>query len=160
MNIINECVAAFHYTLKNDAVEVVDSSEGQEPLYYLHGAHNIVPGLEKALEGKTVGDKLSVTVEPAEGYGDHDEALMQELPRSMFTGVDKIEVGMEFHAQTEMGQQVVAVTKVDDETVTVDSNHPLAGQNLHFEVEITEVREASKEELDHGHVHGPGGHHH
>ncbi|MGH1484586.1 MAG: FKBP-type peptidyl-prolyl cis-trans isomerase [Cellvibrionaceae bacterium] len=160
MNITANSVASFHYTLKNDAGETLDSSEGQEPLAYLHGAQNIVPGLEKEMEGKVIGDKFSVTVSPEEGYGELDESLQQELPKSMFSGVDKIEAGMEFHAQTEHGQQVVAVTKVEDDTVTVDGNHPLAGQNLHFDIEVTAIREASKEELEHGHVHGPDGHDH
>jgi FKBP-type peptidyl-prolyl cis-trans isomerase SlyD len=152
MNITTKSVASFHYTLKNDAGETLDSSEGQEPLSYLHGAQNIVPGLEKELEGKTVGDKLSVTVKPEEGYGEFDESLLQDLPKSMFTGVEEIEPGMEFHAQTQHGLQIVAVKKVEEETVTVDGNHPLAGQNLHFTVEITEVREASKEEIEHGYI--------
>jgi len=160
MNIINDCVATIHYTLKNSAGDVLDSSENAEPLPYLHGAQNIVPGLEKELAGKTTGDKLSVIVKPEEGYGDYSKELLQELPRTMFSGVDTIEVGMEFHAETQHGRQVVAVTKVEDETVTVDGNHPLAGQDLHFDVEILEVREATKEEIDHGHVHGPGGHDH
>ncbi len=160
MKISAQCVASFHYTLKNDDGETIDSSEGHEPLGYLHGASNIVPGLEKELEGKSIGDKLSVVVPPAEGYGELDENLKQDLPKSMFSGVENIEAGMEFHAQTEHGQQVVMVTKVEGETVTVDGNHPLAGKNLHFEIEITDVREASAEELDHGHVHGPGGHDH
>jgi len=160
MNISNDCVAGIHYTLKNDAGEVLDSSIDAEPLLYLHGAQNIVPGLEKELAGKALGDKISVVVAPAEGYGDYNDSLLQELPSNMFSGVDSIEVGMEFHAETQHGKQIVAVTKVENDTVTVDGNHPLAGQNLHFDVEIVEVREALKEEIDHGHVHGPGGHNH
>lgn len=160
MKINNNSVASFHYTLKNDAGETLDSSAGQEPMSYLHGAGNIVPGLEKEMEGKSIGDSFSVVVSAAEGYGELDEELKQELPKSMFTGVDNIEAGMEFQAQTEHGQQIIAVTKVEGDTVTVDGNHPLAGQSLHFDVEVTDIREASQEELEHGHVHGPGGHHH
>lgn len=160
MKILNECVASFHYTLKNDDGEIIDSSNGGEPLAYLHGAHNIVIGLEKELEGKSVGDKLSVSVAPAEGYGEREDNLIQPIPRSMFQGVENIEVGMQFHAQTEMGNQVVSVTKVEEDTITVDGNHALAGETLHFDVEIMDIREATKEELDHGHVHGPGGHDH
>lgn len=160
MKITNKCVASFHYTLTNASGEVIDSSEGRDPLGYLHGASNIVPGLEKELEGKAAGEKLSVVVKPEEGYGQYDENLKQELPRSMFSGVETIEAGMEFHAQTQNGMQVVSVSKVDGDNITVDGNHPLAGQDLHFDVEITEVRDATEEEIEHGHVHGEGGHEH
>ena len=160
MNISENCVAAFHYTLTDSSGKVLDSSEGQEPLAYLHGAGNIIPGLENALLGKTVGDKLNVAVSASEAYGERDESMIQELPSNMFSGIDNIEVGMEFHAETEHGLQVVTVTKVEGDQVTIDGNHPLAGVDLNFDVEITEVREASEEELDHGHVHGAGGHHH
>src|SRR5690554_1371634 len=160
MNISENCVAAFHYTLTDSSGKVLDSSEGQEPLAYLHGAGNIIPGLENALLGKTVGDKLNVSVSASEAYGERDESMIQELPSNMFSGIDNIEVGMEFHAETEHGLQVVTVTKVEGDQVTIDGNHPLAGVDLNFDVEITEVREASEEELDHGHVHGAGGHHH
>ena len=160
MNISDNCVASFHYTLTNSTGEVLDSSIGQEPLSYLHGAGNIIPGLEKALAGKTVGDKLKVSVNAAEAYGERDSSMVQELPNSMFSGVDKIEVGMELHAETEHGLQVVTVTAVEGDTITIDGNHPLAGVDLNFDVEITEVRNATSEELDHGHAHGAGGHHH
>jgi len=160
MNISENCVAAFHYTLTDSSGKVLDSSEGQEPLAYLHGAGNIIPGLENALLGKTVGDKLNVSVSASEAYGERDESMIQELPSNMFSGIDNIEVGMEFHAETEHGLQVVTVTKVEGDQVTIDGNHPLAGVDLNFDVEITEVRAASEEELDHGHVHGAGGHHH
>lgn len=160
MNITDNCVASFHYTLTDSTGKVLDSSEGQDPLTYLHGAGNIIPGLEKALLGKTAGDKLNVAVTAAEAYGERDDTMVQELPTSMFSGVDQIEVGMEFHAETEHGLQVVTVTAVESETVTIDGNHPLAGVDLNFDVEVTEVREASEEELSHGHAHGAGGHHH
>jgi FKBP-type peptidyl-prolyl cis-trans isomerase SlyD len=160
LKINDNSVASFHYTLKNDAGETLDSSDDQEPMSYLHGASNIVPGLEKEMEGKSVGDSFSVAVNPAEGYGELDEDLKQELSKSMFTGVENIEPGMEFQPETEHGQQIIAVTKVEGDTVTVDGNHPLAGQSLHFDVEVTDIREASQEELEHGHVHGPGGHQH
>lgn len=160
MNITDNCVASFHYTLTDSTGKVLDSSEGQEPLSYLHGAGNIIPGLEKALLGKTTGDKLNVAVTAAEAYGERDNTMVQELPTSMFSGVDQIEVGMEFHAETEHGLQVVTVTAVENDTVTIDGNHPLAGVDLNFDVEVTEVRDASPEELTHGHAHGAGGHHH
>jgi FKBP-type peptidyl-prolyl cis-trans isomerase SlyD len=160
MNITDNCVASFHYTLTDSTGKVLDSSIDQEPLSYLHGAGNIIPGLEKALVGKTVGDKLNVAVQAAEAYGERDDTMVQELPNSMFSGVDKIEVGMEFHAETEHGLQVVTVTAVENDTVTIDGNHPLAGVDLNFDLEITEVRDATSEELNHGHAHGAGGHHH
>lgn len=160
MNIAEQCIASFHYTLTDGNGKLLDSSEGQEPLAYLHGSGNIIPGLEKALLGKTVGDKLNVSVPAAEAYGLRDDTMVQELPSNMFEGIDKIEVGMEFHAETEHGLQVVTVTKVEGDTVFIDGNHPLAGVDLTFDVEITEVRAASEEEMEHGHAHGAGGHHH
>ena len=160
MQIAENAVALFHYTLTNDAGEVLDSSRGREPLAYLHGAGNIVPGLEEAMEGKKVGDAFKVDVAPEDGYGLHHEGLVQDVPRAAFQGVDEIEPGMSFQAQTPQGVHSVTVTKVTPETVTVDGNHPLAGQTLHFDVEVTEVRAATEEELQHGHVHGAGGHHH
>lgn len=160
MEISNACVASIHYTLKNDAGEILDSSEGREPLLYLHGAGNIIPGLENALTGKTAGEQLSVTVGPEQGYGQQQEDLIQSVPRSSFQGVDQIDVGMRFQADSNQGPMVVTVTAVDEENVTVDGNHPLAGQNLNFDVEIVEVREATQDEQEHGHPHGPGGHQH
>lgn len=161
MKIAKERVALFHYTLKNEGGEILDSSEGESPMAYLHGEHNIVEGLEKALEGKEVGDKLDVTVEPAEAYGEYDENLVQPVPREQF-GDNPVEVGNQFHADTAIGPRVVTVVAIDDEQdqVVIDANHALAGETLHFNVEVVEVREASKEELDHGHVHGAGGHVH
>ncbi len=160
MNISDNCVASFHYTLTDSSGKVLDSSDGQEPLSYLHGASNIIPGLEEALLGKTVGDKLQVAVPAAQAYGVHNQELIQELPSSMFSGIEQIEVGMEFHAETEHGLQVVTVTKVEGDQITIDGNHPLAGVDLNFDVEITEVRPATEEEINHGHAHGAGGHHH
>lgn len=160
MQIAERCVALFHYTLKNDAGEVIDSSEGRDPLGYLHGAGNIVPGLEKAMEGKQAGDSFEVTVAPEEGYGARNEQLVQAVPRSMFQGVEDIQPGMRFQAESNQGPVSVIVTEVSEEEVTVDGNHALAGENLNFSIEVTDVREATQEELDHGHPHGPGGHQH
>ncbi|MFT5888629.1 MAG: FKBP-type peptidyl-prolyl cis-trans isomerase SlyD [Zhongshania sp.] len=161
MNIANNCVVAFHYTLTDDAGTEIDSSKGQEPLAYLHGQGGIIPGLERELTGKTIGDAMKVTVQPADGYGELNPELIQPVPREAFQGVDQIDVGMQFQAEGQGGQmQMVVVKEVTDETVTVDANHPLAGQVLHFDVSIAEVREASEEELEHGHVHGAGGHQH
>ena len=159
MQIADRCVAYFHYTLTNDAGEVLDSSEGREPLPYLHGKGNIVVGLEKELTGKQAGDKLNVTVKPEEGYGLRNPELVQKVPRRAFQGVDKLEPGMQFQAESNHGPVSVVVTDVTGDMVTVDGNHPLAGETLHFAIEITQVRDASVEEVMHGHVHGPGGHH-
>lgn len=160
MQIAERTVASFNYTLTNDAGEIIDSSEGRSPLAYLHGAGNIVPGLEKQMAGRKAGDRFDVVVAPEEGYGQPNPMLVQTVPREAFQGVDSIEVGMEFQAQTPQGPLSVVVSKVDADNVTVDGNHPLAGKTLHFAIEVTEVRDASVEELAHGHVHGPGGHHH
>lgn len=160
MQIAKNAVVQIHYTLKNDAGEVLDSSDGSDPLAYLQGHGNLIAGLEKALEGKKVGDSLTVSIPPEEGYGVRDESLIQDVPRSAFEGIPKIEAGMQFHADSNHGPRTVTVTKVAGDTVTVDGNHPLADQTLHFAVDIVEVRAATKEELSHGHVHGPGGHHH
>ncbi len=160
MTIRNDLVVSMHYTLRDDAGEVLDTSDGGEPLAYLHGHNNIVPGLEEALTGKDVGDKLDVKVSPEQGYGENHAELVQEVPRAAFEGVDEIQPGMRFQAETAAGPRPVIVTTVTDETVTVDGNHPLAGENLHFSVEVVETRDPLPEELEHGHVHGPGGHHH
>jgi len=160
MKIAHEKVVAIHYTLTNSEGAVLDSSSGGQPLAYLHGFGNIIPGLESALEGKAAGDKLSVTVEPEQGYGARDERLVQAVPRSAFQGVSEIAPGMQFQAKGPQGSRLVVITQVAEEEVTVDANHPLAGQTLHFDVEVSEVRDATAEELEHGHVHGPGGHHH
>ena len=157
MQISKDLVASIHYTLKNADGEVLDTSEGQEPLHYVHGANNIVPGLEKELEGKTTGESLTVVVEPIDGYGEYNAELIQELPRDMFAGVDNIEVGMEFQTQTpDGGMQIIEVKSIDGDKIIVDGNHPMAGQTLHFDVEVTDVREATKDELEHGHVHSEG----
>jgi FKBP-type peptidyl-prolyl cis-trans isomerase SlyD len=160
MQISQDSVVSMHYTLTSDAGEVIDSSSGGDVLVYMQGHGNLIPGLERELEGKQAGDKLKVRIAPADGYGELDESLVQEVPRSAFGGVAQIEVGMQFQAQSNHGPHSVTITKVVGDTITVDGNHPLAGQHLNFEVEITDVRAATEEELSHGHVHGPGGHHH
>lgn len=160
MQIADRNVAAFHYTLTNDAGEVLDSSNGREPLVYLHGAGNIVPGLEKAMAGRSSGDSFKVAVAPDEGYGPHHEQLVQTLPISAFQGAPKPQPGMQFQGNGPNGSMLVTVTAVAGDQVTVDGNHPLAGQTLHFDVEVTDVREATEDELTHGHVHGAGGHDH
>ena len=159
MKIAKERVALFHYTLKNDGGEILDSSEGEAPMAYLHGELNIVEGLENAMEGKQAGDKFDVSVEAAEAYGEYDESLVQPIPREQF-GEHPVEVGNQFHADTAIGPRVVTVIAIQDDQVVIDANHSLAGETLHFNIDVVEVREATKEELDHGHVHGAGGHHH
>ncbi|CAI8811310.1 FKBP-type peptidyl-prolyl cis-trans isomerase [Pseudomonas soli] len=149
------------YTLTNDAGEVIDSSAGGAPLVYLHGAGNIIPGLEKALEGKQAGEELTVAIEPEEAYGEYSAELVSTLSSKMFEGVDKLEVGMQFHASAPDGQmQIVTIRDIDGDDVTVDGNHPLAGQRLNFKVKVVDVRDASEEEIAHRHIHGEGGHHH
>lgn len=154
-------VVTMHYELKDAAGEVLDSSKGQDPLVYLHGAGNIIVGLEEQLLGKAVGDDLDAVVAPEKGYGMPVDALIQTVPKEAFgEEIEKVEVGMRFQAETEQGPVPVVVTAMDEATVTVDGNHPLAGKELHFHVSITEVRDATAEEIEHKHVHGPGGHQH
>jgi FKBP-type peptidyl-prolyl cis-trans isomerase SlyD len=160
MSVAVNKVVTIHYTLTNDEGKVLDSSEGHEPLAYIHGGGNIIPGLEKALTGRAVGDQFNVSISPEEGYGKRDEDLVQTVPKNAFQGVDEILPGMQFQAQTPEGIQLVTVIKVEGDEVTLDGNHPMADLTLNFSVEITSIRDASQEELDHGHVHGPGGHHH
>ncbi len=154
-------VVTMHYKLVLDGGEVVDSSEGADPLAYLHGSGNIVPGLESAMGGKSEGDKFDVTVTPEEGYGPrHDEAV-QTVPRSVFPEDAQLEVGIQFQATDENGRPIMGTIKeIVDDKVTVDFNHPLAGQSLNFSIEVVGIRAATDEEKEHGHVHGPGGHEH
>ena len=161
MTITENKVVSIHYKVADAAnAEVIDSSEGSEPMTYLHGAQNIIPGLEQALEGKVVGDELAVTVEPAEAYGEYSEDRIQEVPIEAFQDMEKVEPGMVVTAESGDGQINLVVTDVSESTVTVDANHPLAGKSLTFDVKVEAVRDASEEELAHGHVHGPGGHQH
>ena len=156
MQITKNKVAAIHYTLRDEEGTVIDSSEGRDPLHYLHGAGNLIPGMEEGLEGKSEGEKLNLKIEPEKGYGEKDENLVQKVPRSAF-GEQDVKPGMRF--STNQGG-VVTVTDVGPDSVTVDGNHPLAGVPLNFDVEIVEVRNATDEEISHGHVHGQGGHNH
>ncbi|HSC85914.1 MAG TPA: peptidylprolyl isomerase [Polyangiaceae bacterium] len=161
MQIAKDCAVAIEYTLTDDEGKVIDTSTGRSPLWYLHGHENIVPGLEKALTGKSEGDKLKVSVPPEEGYGTYDESRTFEVPRSELPPTIQPEKGMELTMHGPGGHGVpVVVLKVKLNSVILDGNHPLAGKTLHFEVEVASVRKAKKEELSHGHVHGPGGHHH
>ena len=150
-------VVSIHYTLKDDDGEIMDSSEGKDPLAYLHGANNLIPGLEDELQGKTAGAKFQATIEPKDAYGDINEEFVQTISKQMFQGADEIKPGMTFTAQGEGGQQrQVRVVGVEGDNVTIDANHPMAGKTLHFDVEVVEVREATPQELEHGHVHAHG----
>lgn len=147
-------VVSIHYKLTDGGGNEIDSSHGRDPLAYLHGADNIVPGLERELTGKSAGDRVQVTVQPEDGYGPVHEELVQTLGREVFQGVDEIEPGMQFEAKDPSGDsRVVTVKEVSDDGVTVDANHPLAGVTLHFDVTVDSVREATEEELAHGHAH-------
>lgn len=157
MQITKNKVATIAYTLTDSEGAILDKATTQEPFAFIQGVGNIIPGLETALEGKAVGDSLNVTIEPSQGYGERDDALTQVLAKEMFEGVDEVKPGMQFHAQTAHGMSIVTVTKVEGNEVTIDGNHPLAGVTLNFDVNVLEIRDASKEELEHGHVHIEGG---
>lgn len=159
MQIANNTAVTIHYTLTNDAGEEIDSTAGGEPLVYLHGCGNIISGLEEALSSKSAGDKLNVRIEAADAYGEFSENLIQVVSREMFDGIDNLEVGMQFHAAVNSRSDIITVIKIEGDDVTIDGNHPMAGQVLNFDVEIVGVRMATKEEISHGHIHGAGCHH-
>ena len=161
MTIANNKVVTLDFTVKNaDTNEVIETSEDGEPLLYLHGFNNLVPGLEKALAGKNVGEAFDVAVNAEEGYGVRDDSMIQQVPMKAFEGAEKVEVGMAFTADGPEGQVVVEVTNIENDIVTIDANHPLASVNLAFSGAIKDICDASQEELEHGHVHGEGGHQH
>lgn len=160
MQITDNSVVNIHYTLTNDAGDVLDSSEGREPLAYLHGHHQIIPGLENALLGKTTGDTFEVAIAPEEGYGPRVEEAVQTVPREAFAQIPDLAVGMQLHGESPQGPMSVVVKEINDDSVVVDANHPLAGVTLNFAVSVVSVREATESELAHGHAHGGDGHHH
>jgi FKBP-type peptidyl-prolyl cis-trans isomerase SlyD len=153
-------VVEIHYTLKNAEGEVLDTSADGEPLMYLHGTHGLIQGLENELLGKKVGDSFKAVIPPELAYGEVDPDLIHSIDKSMFRGVDHIEPGMVFTAQGEHGHQHITVKAVDGDKVTIDGNHEMAGQTLYFDVEVVSIRDATEEEIDHGHVHAHGDHHH
>ena len=157
-----DTVVSIHYTLSDDSGQTIDSSRNGngQPLTFLHGHGNLIPGVERALEGRQVGDRLNAVVAPEEGYGLRDENAIQRVSKKYFRDADHLRPGMTTVIKTEHGHHQVTVMKVGSSVVDIDGNHPLAGKTLHFDLEVVAVREASAEELDHGHVHGPGGHHH
>jgi FKBP-type peptidyl-prolyl cis-trans isomerase SlyD len=160
MQISKNKVTIIEYTLKNSEGEILDTSEGQEPMAYIHGIGNLLPALEAVLEGKGVGDEVVVSIPPEEGYGIPDAELVQVVERNVFPEEDDLHIGMQFQAQDDDGTHVIWVTDIAGDEVTIDGNHPLAGETLNFDVKVVGVRDAGAEELDHGHVHGPEGHHH
>lgn len=159
MQVANNMAVSIHYTLTNDEGEVIDSSIGSDALVYLHGKGNIISGLERELAGKAVGEQFTVRILAEDAYGEFMPERVQVIPRSMFEGIDHLEVGMQFHADVSEGPGIVSIVDIDGDDITIDGNHPLAGMPLTFDVEIVDIRPATSEELDHGHVHGPGCHH-
>lgn len=159
MQIAQHAVVTMTYTLTNDYGDIIDQADAAQPFVYLHGVDNIIPGLEKHLTGKQANDSLTVSVPPAEAYGEYDARMTQTVPRSMFAGIpdEQIVAGAEFHAQTAAGNQVIRIAAADAESVTIDANHPLAGVTLTFALNILDVRPATAEEIAHGHVHAHGG---
>lgn len=157
MTIQANTVVSIHYTLTDDDGVQLDSSQGKEPLTYLHGAGNIIPGLEDALEGKKAGDSLKVAIQPAEAYGEYQDGLVQQVPRELFDQGQDLQPGMRFQAQTDNGPMSVIITDVTDDSVSVDANHPLAGKTLHFDVSVETLRNATDEEVSHGHPHSEDG---
>ncbi len=159
MQVADNMAVSIHYTLTNDAGEVLDTSVGDEALIYLHGSGNIISGLENALVNKTIGDKFSVRISPEDAYGEVMDDMVEVISRKMFEGIDNVEVGMQFHADVSSGSGIVTVVNVDGDNVTIDGNHPLAGIPLTFDVEVIDVRLANEEETSHGHIHGANCHH-
>ena len=159
MQVADNMAVSIHYTLTDDDGEVLDSSIGDEALVFLQGSGNIISGLENAMVGKVVGDKFNVRIAPEDAYGELMEDMIQVISRDMFEGIDDIEVGMQFHADVSSGSGIVTVVGIDDDNITIDGNHPLAGLALTFDVEVIDVRPATKEETSHGHIHGAGCHH-
>jgi FKBP-type peptidyl-prolyl cis-trans isomerase SlyD len=159
LQIARNKVVSIRYTLRDERGDVLGAAGGAS-LSYLHGKGNIIPGLEQALAGKSAGDKVDVTVAPDQGYGARDERLVQIVARSKFGEVADLAPGMQVRATGPQGPRLVTVVRVDRDFVTVDGNHPLAGRTLNFSLEVADVRKATHEEISHGHVHGPGGHHH
>ncbi|MFK7809443.1 MAG: peptidylprolyl isomerase [Saprospiraceae bacterium] len=160
MNIQNNCVVGIDYTLTDSDGAVVDTTLDREPLLYLHGAANLLPGMEKALEGKTEGDKFKLTLTPEEAFGVRDEALMHRVPTAELQHIENLQEGSQIQAQSESGNQIYTVILIENEEVTLDGNHPLAGVTLNFDVDVKSVRAATDEEVEHKHAHGAGGHSH
>ncbi len=160
MKVTKNTVVSIDYTLRNKEGEVLDTSSGRTPLVYLHGVGQLIPGLENELEGKEKGSSLNVVIAPADAYGERHDSLYHVVPKSGFTGDEEMHVGMQVQLETDNGPAIAVISNIEGEEVTLDLNHPLAGVELHFDVDVVELREATADEISHGHVHGPGGHHH
>lgn len=160
MQITKDMAVTIDYTLTAENGELLDTTEGTEPLIYLHGAENIVPGLEDALEGKAAGDRIQVTLPPEQAYGEWDQSLEETHAREEFSAIQNLEVGMELEVESTEAHYIVTITNITKETVTLDANHPLAGMVLNFDVTVVDVQKASEEEISHGHIYGPEGQHH
>ena len=158
MQVSAQKVVSIHYTLTDNDGTVLDSSSGREPLLYIHRLGHLIPGMEEGIEGRSAGEKLSLKIAPEKGYGVRNDEFVQQVPKTAF-GDQEIQPGMQFEAGTEEQRYIVTVTGIEGDTVTVDGNHPLAGVELNFEVEVIAVRNATEDELAHGHVHGADGTH-
>jgi FKBP-type peptidyl-prolyl cis-trans isomerase SlyD len=156
MQVKKNSVVSIFYVLKDDKGQILDQNEANQPLVYLHGCGQLLPALESKMEGAKSGDKIVAAIEAKNGYGEYDKELVFEVKRSDFPADETLEPGMQFHAHNEDGTEVITIVKIEGDKVTVDANHPLAGQGLNFDVTITDVREATPQELEHGHVHGDG----
>ena len=160
MKIKKNTVVTLNYTLKNSAGEILDTSEGREPLVYLHGVGGLIPGLEAELEGKGKGNSFNTVIAPENAYGKRRDDLLHVVPKSGFQGDEEMQIGMRVQLETEQGPAIATISEIEGENVTLDLNHPLADMELHFAVDVMELRDATEDEISHGHVHGPGGHHH
>lgn len=159
MTIVNNVVATINYTLKNGNDLTIDSSVDKDPLVYIHGMGHLIPGLEKSLEGKVKGDKVNAVISPDDAYGPRRDDMVQVVPKTEFKDIETMEIGTQFQVETENGDIIVTLIELRDEEVVLDGNHPLAGETLHFDVEIIDIREATEEELKSGHIHGKGCNH-
>lgn len=160
MKISKNTVVSLDYTLKNSEGTILDTSNGRAPLVYLHGVGALIPGLENAIEGKIADDSLNIVIQPEDAYGTRREELLRVVPKSGFQGDEEMQVGMQVQLETEHGPMIASISKIEGEDVTLDMNHPLADMVLHFDILIKDVRMATEDEINHGHVHGEGGHHH
>jgi FKBP-type peptidyl-prolyl cis-trans isomerase SlyD len=158
MQVGNNRVVAIDYTLKDDDGKIIDTSQGREPLSYIQGIGNLIPGVETALEGKAEGERVEITVPPETGYGVRDEALVLSLDRDKFGEVEDLQEGLRFRMDSGDESMIFTVTNIEDDKVHVDGNHPLAGMTLHFDITVQSIRDATTEELEHGHVHGDAHH--
>ncbi len=158
MSLTKNQVASVAYTLTNSEGQVIDQATKESPMMFIHGVGGMIPGFEKELEGKNIGDSFSIVVEPADAYGERNDALTQDVSREMFAGVpdEQLVTGAQFQAQTDAGVEIITIAGVEGDTIKIDANHPLAGVTLHFDVEMLDIREATEEELAHGHVHAAG----